>query len=411
MNPCNHSSETIYSPKRSSLLADLSLVNTKTRVEEDIEKKKAEEVNTKIDTETLNEEEKCPWHLVFGSFLVLTVGLGAGQSWGVFQNYYEQINFGNDHENLPLKLSFAQTIYNVLINILGPMSQIILIVLGPKKTLFVSVVISSLGLLLASFSTQIWHLYLTHGIVYGTGISIMYYVSVSTIPQYFTKYRGLALGITSSGISIGGLAFPYLMEPINSMFGASWCYRVLSLICLVIGLLSCCFMNVKKITETKMGVKDFSFRKTFDFSVAKNWRYLLWCVINILLVAACNTPAYFIPSYATYIGLTSYQGAIVLSITSGSNAMGSFAAGLLGDYIGHINITMIYCIMSSVSCLAIWKYAYNFGSLLAFCIMYGFFCSGFLTLSMLSKEIQTSQANFCLVSTVNNSIVDWTREI
>lgn len=72
------------------------------------------------------------------------------------QNYYEQHNLGNgDPTNLSLRLSFAQTIYNMLINVLSPMSQLLLSVLGPKNTLVASVLVSSLGLLLASFSTQV----------------------------------------------------------------------------------------------------------------------------------------------------------------------------------------------------------------------------------------------------------------
>ncbi|KAG1241527.1 hypothetical protein G6F68_016650 [Rhizopus microsporus] len=102
------------------------------------------------------------------------------------------------------------------------MSQLLLKILGPRNTLFVSVVIASLGLFSASFSTRVWHLYLTHGVVYGTGISIMFYIALSILPQYFVKHSGIALGITSSGISIGGLIFPFIMEPLNSRFGASW---------------------------------------------------------------------------------------------------------------------------------------------------------------------------------------------
>ncbi|CAO3702028.1 unnamed protein product [Rhizopus stolonifer] len=337
MEKCSYSSDIVYSPSCTSCAKDncslsttgLSLKDSKFKSEEvdEIDQSKTKEDITGSDTETLEESDSCPWLAVLGTFLVLTVGLGTGQSWGVFQNYYEQNNFGDDPVNLPLKLSFAQTIYNVLINILGPMSQVLLNILGPKKTLLVSVVISSLGLLLASFSTQIWHLYMTHGVVYGMGISIMFYISLSIIPQYFKKHRGIALGITSSGVSVGGLIFPFVMDPLNSKFGASWCYRILSLICLVIGLMACCLMNVKKGAKLENNIKKFSFKETFDFSVAKDWRYLLWCLINILLIAACNTPTYFIPSYATYIGLSSYQGAIVLSIASGANAIGSFAAG------------------------------------------------------------------------------------
>ncbi|KAG1053982.1 hypothetical protein G6F43_003972 [Rhizopus delemar] len=266
------------------------------------------------------------------------------------------------------------------------MSQLLLKILGPRNTLFVSVVIASLGLFSASFSTRVWHLYLTHGVVYGTGISIMFYIALSILPQYFVKHSGIALGITSSGISIGGLIFPFIMEPLNSRFGASWCYRILSLICFAVGLFACFLLGIKKGAHAKTPIKTLALKETFDFSVAKNWRYLLWCATNILLEAACNTPAYFLPSYATYIGLSAHQGALILSVGSGSNAIGSIVSGLLADYIGHINVVVLYSVISGLACLFIWTFATTFATLLLFSIVYGFFGSAFITLSMLYKK-------------------------
>lgn len=40
--------------------------------------------------------------------------------------------------------------------------------------------------------------------------------------MWFVKNRGIALGIISSGISIGGLVMPLIMEPLNTMLGAGW---------------------------------------------------------------------------------------------------------------------------------------------------------------------------------------------
>lgn len=69
----------------------------------------------------------------------------------------------------------------------------------------------------------------------------------------------------------------------------------MSLICLVIGLLACCLLGIKKDTKSKHAIKVPPLKETFDFSVAKDWRYLLWCITDILLEAGYNTPAYFLP--------------------------------------------------------------------------------------------------------------------
>ncbi|KAI9272040.1 major facilitator superfamily domain-containing protein [Sporodiniella umbellata] len=299
---------------------------------------------------------------------------------GVMQNYYEQIIFGGNPDQLPLKLSFAETIYNVLISLLGPLAQIVLTFVGPRYTFMISVSVSSLGLLLASFSTQVWHLYLTHGAVYGTGISLMFYLAFTIVPEHFEKHRGIALGLATSGINVGGLVFPSIMDPINTRFGAAWCYRVMSLICFTVGMLACFILSLKE-NKNSNKIKLTPLREIFDFSVAKDWRYMLWCIADIFLEAAYHTPSYYIPSYATYLGLSSAQGALILSVGEGMNAMGKISSGILADYLGHLNVAILYSSLSGISALIIWRYATTFETFLAFVIIYGFFGSAFITLT------------------------------
>lgn len=45
---------------------------------------------------------------------------------------------------------------------------------------------------------------------------------MSVAPTYFTRKRGMALGIISSGSGIGGLIIPFIMTPINRSLGAGW---------------------------------------------------------------------------------------------------------------------------------------------------------------------------------------------
>jgi hypothetical protein len=48
------------------------------------------------------------------------------------------------------------------------------------------------------------------------------YNTCCTVPQWFVKHRGIALGIISSGISIGGPVMPLIMEPLKTRLGAVW---------------------------------------------------------------------------------------------------------------------------------------------------------------------------------------------
>ncbi|KAL0145174.1 major facilitator superfamily domain-containing protein [Mucor lusitanicus] len=306
----------------------------------------------KIDPEGEAKNGIYPWLVVLGTFLVLIFGLGAASGWGIMQNYFEQDESLQATSNLSLQLSFVGTIFNIFINLLGPFGQILLSLLLPRTVLFISISVCSIGLLLASFSTQ---------------------MALTVVPLWFVKNRGMALGILSSGISIGGLVMPQVMEPLNHI----WDKRPSK-------------GNQKdESTNTKL-----FFKEMFDFSVVKNWRFLLWVFTDTLLEAGYNVPYFFLPSYATFLGLSSSQGATILSTSYGMNAVGRLISGVVADYVGHVNIVIVYIIISGISCLLLWVYANTFGTLMAFAMVFGFFGGAFITLTPTITLLVTGQEKF-----------------
>lgn len=51
------------------------------------------------------------------------------------------------------------------------------------------------GLLAASFATQVWHLIVAQGCMYGIGFLILYYPLLSMLNEWFVEQRGLAYGV------------------------------------------------------------------------------------------------------------------------------------------------------------------------------------------------------------------------
>ena len=54
----------------------------------------------------------------------------------------------------------------------------------------------------------LWHLYIVLGLVAASGMSAAYVPCNATVVRWFTRKRGLALSITSSGASFGMFIFP-----------------------------------------------------------------------------------------------------------------------------------------------------------------------------------------------------------
>lgn len=71
----------------------------------------------------------------------------------------------------------------------------------------------------------------------------------------------------------------------------------MSLICLVVGLFACLLFKNKKKDNNKEEEKPekLNLKEMFDFSIAKDKKFLLWCATDILLEAAFNVPYYFLP--------------------------------------------------------------------------------------------------------------------
>jgi hypothetical protein len=52
----------------------------------------------------------------------------------------------------------------------------------------------------SSFSTQVWHLILTQGVLYAIGGSFLYSPTMFYLDEWFVKKKGLAFGIMWAGV-------------------------------------------------------------------------------------------------------------------------------------------------------------------------------------------------------------------
>ena len=90
----------------------------------------------------------------------------------------------------------------------------------PRRILLIGAVILSSAAALCSLATQLWHFYLIFGLVTPIGLACCGSPVVNpTIANWFSKNRGLALGVAQMG---GGLSFVYVIYPEFIMSMAGW---------------------------------------------------------------------------------------------------------------------------------------------------------------------------------------------
>ncbi|KAF9375457.1 hypothetical protein CPB97_011448, partial [Podila verticillata] len=112
---------------------------------------------------------------------------------------------------------------------------------GLRPVIAAGAVISSTGIILASFTKELWQLYLAQGVLFGLGAGMSIFTSIAIPVQWFNKRRGLASGITVAGSGVGGAALAPLNRFLISKVGFRWALRVMgmSFVVIILSVLVC----------------------------------------------------------------------------------------------------------------------------------------------------------------------------
>ncbi|OBZ84482.1 putative transporter ESBP6 [Choanephora cucurbitarum] len=302
---------------------------------------------------------------------------------GVLQDYFDQHVFQND-PRAQVNLSFVGSLALICINGASPLVHIAISRFGLQTVMLIGSFLIVFGLEMAGFAYEIWHLYLTQGILFGLGACCMYVVVMTVTPQWFTKNRGIALGIVAGGSGMGGLILPFIVTHLNLTLGPGWTYRILGFICLGCSAIAC--VTVKERIPRKREKKKLS--DVLQLSVLRNTNFLLFGIASDIALMGYFIPFFFMPSYATYLGMSESQGSALVSVISATNFIGRLLAGYLGDRFGKLNSNIFFTLLTAISCLLIWTFSYGYGSLMGFSVVFGLSCgSYFVMMSAISVNL------------------------
>src|SRR5499426_3362567 len=102
--------------------------------------------------------------------------------------------------------------------ILSPIVGRVMDTYGPRIVIMTGVLVMTAGLFLAPYIERPWHLYATLGVFVGGGANLMTYTAHSQfLPNWFVRWRGLALSLAFSGVGVGAIVLlPWLQSIIAS---------------------------------------------------------------------------------------------------------------------------------------------------------------------------------------------------
>ncbi len=180
----------------------------------------------------LNIEKKIPgyygWVIVATSFLTLGIAFGV---WYSFSVLYIAIikDFGWQRATTAGIFSLFTISHYLCAFLTGWLIDRF----GPRLVIPFGALWLAISLTLLTHARNLWDFYLIYGILAAIGVSLIGFVPHATfLPRWFSKRRGLAIGLAMAGVGVGMLTIPPLMQYLISQYGWRYAYQILAIIVL-----------------------------------------------------------------------------------------------------------------------------------------------------------------------------------
>ena len=163
--------------------------------------------------------------------IVVTM-LHAGASFYAFSRFLPTLL--DEFESGATVIAGAASLYMLVVGLTGPIAGKLTDKYGPKKLIVVGAVIGAGGLMLLGVANAVWHLYVFYFVV-GIGMSGAGFVPVGVaISNWFDRRRGVAMGITMAGVSLGAIVIAPLAHYLIVGTGWRMAFVILGAMCAVL---------------------------------------------------------------------------------------------------------------------------------------------------------------------------------
>lgn len=171
------------------------------------------------------------WIVVAVTFVTMGIGVNARTSFSLlFSPIIDE--FGWHRGVTAGAFSFGFVVSAILSPLMGRLMDRT----GPRTVMELGAALMAAGFLLAPFTSDPWHLYLSLGMLVGAGSVCLGYSGQSQfLPNWFVRQRGLAIGIAFAGVGIGSITLlPWAQALIERAGWRSACWALSALIIVVL---------------------------------------------------------------------------------------------------------------------------------------------------------------------------------
>ena len=309
------------------------------------------------------------WLHALSAFLLWFNTWGILNAFGVFQTYYES---GELFEASSSNISWIGSIQSFMLLVVG-------IFAGPmydrgylRFLLGLGTFLIVFGHMMLSLATTYYQALLAQGFCVGIGAGCLFVPSVAVLPTYFKRRLGLAVGLGSSGSSIGGIIYPIVLYRLIDRIGFGWSVRVMGFIALGTLLLPFFIM--------KQRVKPPKARALIDWSAFTDIPYMTFVVATLIGFMGLNVILFYLSYDAEAQHITTEKLAFyIIPIFNAASTFGRTLPNALSDKVGPFNLIAPCAVISGILILCMMAVK-STASIIVVAILVGFFSGVFIAM-------------------------------
>jgi OFA family oxalate/formate antiporter-like MFS transporter len=322
------------------------------------------------------------WFVVAAAFAVTFVGFGSAYTFSAFVGSLQH-DFAASRGSVSLVFSLAGFLYFSLGIVSGPLADR----WGSRRLAVVGMVLTGLGLAVASTARSLTEVYLAYGLGVGLGVGCAYVPAVGAVQRWFVRRRGFASGLAVSGIGVGTLVMPPLAACFIDTIGWREAYLVLGGLAAVVGGgMALMIENDPRDRglgpdgdPMQPGAKSVRPAGASVREAIRSRRFVSLYAACLICSFGVFVPFVHLVPYALDHGVPQSWAVLLLGVIGVGSTAGRFFLGGLADRMGR-RLALQVMFVGMALALAVWAASTDVWSLAAFAFAYGVFYGGWVAI-------------------------------
>jgi MFS family permease len=323
------------------------------------------------------------WVIVAAAAVAMLVIFGMAYSFAAFFPALAE-EFGATRGDTSLVFAVAGFLYFGIGGLSGALADRI----GPKPVIAVGIVLIAAALAFTGVAARLWQVYVLYGLGLGIGIGLAYVPAIGTVQRWFVRQRGLASGITVSGIGVGTLLAPPLASALIAAYGWRGAYFALAVITAVVGLGAALLIEASPASRglgpdgdppQPQAAMTAAAGPTLSEALGTPAFRLLY-LSAVLVSFSIFIPFVHLAAYARDVGHTEQVAVWLVGLIGLGSLGGRFLVGFLADRFGR-KPAMALCFVGIALMMLLWWSSTAAVALAAFAVVFGTCYGGFVALA------------------------------